>query len=51
MVDTKYSEKNYMVENKIIQIIFDNLKKYITNENIKFYCSNGNLKYIFNIDS
>ena len=40
-----------MVENKIIQIIFDNLKKYIKNENIKFYCSNGNLKYIFNIDS
>ncbi len=48
MVDIKFREKNYMVENKIIQIIHTNLEEYVKNDDIKVFPSNGLLKYIFN---
>ncbi len=39
-----------MVENKIIQIICNNLSKHITADNVKFHPGNNLLKYLFNID-
>ena len=49
MVDIKFREKNYMVDNKIIQIIYTNLKEYVKIEDIKYFPSNGLAKYIFNV--
>ena len=51
MVDIKFWEKNYMVDNKIIQIIRTNLKEYIVIDDVKAFPSNGSLKYIFRISS
>ena len=51
MVDIKYWETNYMVKDKIIQIIHTNLQKYIEINDIKVYPCNGSLKYIFDIDN
>ena len=36
-----------MVENKVIQIVFSNLKEYVKVEDINFFPSYGVLKYIF----
>ena len=41
----------YMIENNVIQIIFDNLKEYIEIEDIYFFPSNGVLKYLFVISN
>lgn len=49
MVDIKFGEKNYMVDNKIIQIIYTNLKDYVNIDDIKYFPSNGIAKYIFNV--
>ena len=38
-----------MVDNKIIQIIYEKLIEYIKADDIKFFLSNGLAKYIFNI--
>lgn len=38
-----------MVDNKIIQIIYTNLKEYVNIEDIKYLPSNGLAKYIFNV--
>lgn len=38
-----------MVDNKIIQIIYTNLKEYVKFEDIKYFPSNGLAKYIFNV--
>lgn len=38
-----------MVDNKIIQIIYTNLKEYVKIEDIKYFPSNGLAKYIFNV--
>lgn len=38
-----------MVDNKIIQIIYTNLKEYVTIEDIKYFPGNGLAKYIFNV--
>lgn len=50
MLNNKLMDKNYM-ENKIIQIIYTNLKKYIEIDSIKYFASNGLLKYVFNISN
>ena len=49
MVDIKFGEENYMVDNKIIQIIYTNLKDYVKIDDIKYFPSNGIAKYIFNV--
>ena len=49
MVDIKFREKNYMVDNRIIQIIYTNLKDYVNMEDINYLPSNGLAKYIFNV--
>ena len=38
-----------MVDNRIIQIIYTNLKDYVNMEDIKYLPSNGLAKYIFNV--
>ena len=38
-----------MVDNKIIQIIYTNLKEYVKIDDIKYFPSNGLAKYIFNV--
>ncbi len=38
-----------MVDNKIIQIIYTNLKEYVKIEDIKYFPGNGLAKYIFNV--
>ena len=38
-----------MVDNRIIQIIYTNLKDYVIMEDIKYLPSNGLAKYIFNV--
>lgn len=40
-----------MVENKIVQIVFENLKEYIALEDINFSLSHGVFKYTFNISN
>lgn len=49
MVDIKFWEENYMVDNRIIQIIHAYLKEYVNIDNIKIFPSNTLMKYIFNI--
>lgn len=49
MVDIKFRDKNYMVDDIIIQIIYTNLKDYVNMEDIKYLPSNGLAKYIFNV--
>ncbi len=50
MVDIKFREKNYMVKNKIIQIIHTNLQEYVKINNVAIDPSNGMIKYVFDID-
>ena len=38
-----------MVDNKIIKIIYTNLKDYVNIDDIKYFPSNGIAKYIFNV--
>lgn len=49
MVDVQFGEKNYMVENKIIQIIHGNLKEYVKKDDIKVFLDYAYVKYLFNI--
>ena len=50
MVDIQFREKNYMVKNKIIQIIHTNLQEYMGINDVAMYPSNGLIKYVFDID-
>lgn len=50
MVDIEYRKENYMVENKIIQIIHNNLQEYMKIDDIAMYPSNGLIKYVFDIN-
>lgn len=47
----KFREKNYMVKDKIIQIIHTNLQEYMKINDVAMHHSNGLIKYVFDIDN
>ena len=50
MVDSKFREKNYMVENRITHIISNGLAKHIKNGNVKCYPTYNIFRFVFYID-